>query len=40
MDDVPLTLRPALTTEHPSELEVLTQIEQRIQSLLAAAGRV
>lgn len=40
MDDVPLTLRPAISTEHPSELEVLTQIEQRIQTLLTAAGRV
>lgn len=34
MDDVPLTLRPALSTEHPSELEVLAQIERRVTANL------
>jgi formylmethanofuran dehydrogenase subunit B len=35
LDDVPLALRPALSTEHPSQWEVLSQIEQRVRAKLA-----
>lgn len=34
MDDVPIPLRPAFPSPHPSDFEVLTQIEQRIKALV------
>ena len=34
MDDVPLTLRPALPSPYPSDEEVLTRIKQRVGELL------
>lgn len=34
MDDVPLTLRPALPSPYPSDEEVLTRIKQRVSELL------
>ena len=33
MDDVPIPLRPAFESPHPSDLEVLTNIERRIKSI-------
>lgn len=36
MDDVPLTLRPALESPYPSDEQVLRAIKERMQALLAA----
>ena len=36
MDDVPLPLRPAFESPHPSDYEILTGIEQRVKQLLAS----
>lgn len=36
MDDVPIPLRPAFDSPHPSDFEVLTAIERRIRELKAA----
>ncbi len=36
MDDVPIPLRPATESPHPSDYEVLSQIERRVQSLAAS----
>ena len=33
MDDVPISLRPALECHHPSDLEILKGIEKRVQEL-------
>ena len=38
MDDVPIRLRPALTSRYPSEFEVLSRLEERIRQLQAANG--
>jgi len=35
MDDVPLRLRPTLQSERPSDVEILSRIERRIQELAA-----
>lgn len=32
MDDVPIPLRPAFASPHPSDLEVLTEIERRVKA--------
>ena len=34
MDDVPIPLRPAFPSPHPSDFEVLTQIEERVKTIL------
>ena len=34
MDDVPIPLRPAFESPHPSDLEVLSNIEQRVKAIL------
>jgi len=34
MDDVPIPLRPAFESPHPSDYEILTRIEQRVKQLL------
>ena len=34
MDDVPIPLRPAFPSPHPSDFEVLTGIEKRVKSIL------
>ena len=31
MDDVPIPLRPAFDSPHPSDFEVLSQIEKRVR---------
>jgi formylmethanofuran dehydrogenase subunit B len=36
MDNVPLPLRPALQTDHPSDLAILSAIEERVRALSAA----
>jgi formylmethanofuran dehydrogenase subunit B len=33
MDDVPIYLRPALPSSHPSDLEVLSAIHRRVMEL-------
>jgi len=33
MDDVPIPLRPAFPSPHPSDFDVLTQIENRVKKL-------
>jgi formylmethanofuran dehydrogenase subunit B len=33
MDDVPISLRPALSSTHPSDLEVLSAIHRRVTEL-------
>lgn len=38
MDDVPIRLRPALTSRYPSEFEVLSRLEEWIRQLQAASG--
>ena len=38
MDDVPIPLRKAFDSPHPSDQEVLTQIERRIKKLLGVTG--
>ncbi|MBI1901832.1 MAG: formylmethanofuran dehydrogenase subunit B [Planctomycetia bacterium] len=38
MDDVPIPLRPAFDSPHPSDYEVLTGIERRVRELKGAAG--
>jgi formylmethanofuran dehydrogenase subunit B len=38
MDDVPIPLRPAFASPHPSDYEVLTQIETRVKRLLGVTG--
>jgi formylmethanofuran dehydrogenase subunit B len=45
MDDVPIPLRPAFDSPHPSDYEILTKMERRVRELKAAslprtAGRV
>jgi len=37
MDDVPIPLRPAFDSPHPSDLEILSGIERRVKQLKAAA---
>ncbi len=34
MDDVPIPLRPAFDSPHPSDFDVLTNIEQRVKTRL------
>jgi hypothetical protein len=36
MDDVPIPLRPAFDSHHPSDFEVLSGIERRVKELKAA----
>ena len=36
MDDVPITLRPALQSSHPSDEEVLSAIKERVRKLIGA----
>ncbi|GIX03303.1 MAG: tungsten-containing formylmethanofuran dehydrogenase 2 subunit B [Planctomycetaceae bacterium] len=38
MDDVPIPLRPAFPSPHPSDYEVLSQIEKRIKERLGIEG--
>lgn len=38
MDDVPIPLRPACDSPHPSDYEVLQQIERRVKAIVAARG--
>jgi formylmethanofuran dehydrogenase subunit B len=38
MDDVPIPLRPAFDSPHPSDLEILTRINRRIRELQAVGG--
>ena len=38
MDDVPIPLRPAFASPHPSDYEVLTQMETRVKRLLGVTG--
>lgn len=38
MDDVPIPLRPAFESPHPSDLEVLSQIERRVKVLTGIEG--
>lgn len=38
MDDVPIPLRPAFASPHPSDYEVLTQIENRVKKILGITG--
>lgn len=39
MDDVPIPLRPAFASPHPSDLEVLSGIERRVRELKALPAR-
>jgi formylmethanofuran dehydrogenase subunit B len=39
MDGVPLPLRPVLKSPHPSDVEVLTQIERRVRELTSKAEK-
>ena len=39
MDDVPIPLRPAFESPHPSDFEVLKGIERRVRELRAAGAR-
>jgi formylmethanofuran dehydrogenase subunit B len=36
MDGVPLPLRPVLSSEHPSDVEILAELEARVKALAAA----
>jgi len=38
MDDVPIPLRPAFESPHPSDLEVLTNIEKRVKVIRGIRG--
>ena len=38
MDDVPIPLRPAFESPHPSDLEVLTNIERRVKAIRGVRG--
>lgn len=38
MDDVPIPLRPAFDSPHPSDFEILSQIERRVRAIVAARG--
>ncbi|MCH5375864.1 MAG: hypothetical protein JJ992_17985, partial [Planctomycetes bacterium] len=38
MDDVPIPLRPAFDSPHPSDYEVLSGIEQRVRQRKAAGA--
>ncbi len=38
MDDVPLPLRPAFASPHPSDYDVLAQIELRVKKILGITG--
>ncbi|MBC8872767.1 MAG: hypothetical protein H8E44_25320, partial [Planctomycetes bacterium] len=40
MDDVPIPLRPAFPSPHPSDYDVLTGIERRVRELKAAGAMV
>ena len=35
MDDVPIPLRPAFKSPHPSDFDVLTAIEKRVKAIQA-----
>lgn len=37
MDEIPLPLRPSLTTRHPTDVEILERIEHRVRELHAVA---
>ena len=37
MDDIPIPLRPAFQSPHPSDLQILSGIEQRVRELKAAS---
>ena len=39
MDGVPLPLRPALVSPHPSDAEILARLESRVKQLCAEAKR-
>ncbi|MFQ5765986.1 MAG: hypothetical protein ACE5GT_13780, partial [Rhodospirillales bacterium] len=39
MDDVPITLRPAIESPYPSDEEVLRAIKVRVRALLAAGAK-
>jgi formylmethanofuran dehydrogenase subunit B len=39
MDDVPIPLRPAFESPHPSDLSILTGIEKRVRELKGLADR-
>ena len=36
MDDVPIPLRPAFESPHPSDFDVLSKLEQRVREIKAA----
>jgi len=38
MDDVPIPLRPAFDSPHPSDFDVLTQIEKRVKKIVGVTG--
>ena len=38
MDDVPLPLRPAFPSPHPSDYDILTAIESRVKKILGITG--
>jgi hypothetical protein len=38
MDDVPIPLRPAFESPHPSDFEVLTNIERRVKKILGVTA--
>lgn len=38
MDDVPIPLRPAFESPHPSDFDVLTNIEQRVKAIKGITG--
>ena len=39
MDDVPIPLRPATESPHPSDYDILKGIERRVRDLRAAGSR-
>jgi hypothetical protein len=38
MDDVPIRLRPALASRYPSEVDVLSRLENRIRQLQSVSA--
>jgi hypothetical protein len=38
MDDVPIPLRPAFASPHPSDYDVLTAIEERVRRIQGITG--
>ena len=38
MDDVPIPLRPAFASPHPSDYDVLTAIEERVKKIQGVTG--